>query len=338
MTEPLRVVVVGLGPVGAAIARALHHRPDVQIVAAVDLDPMKVGKDLAEIAELPNMTGVPVMPELPPAATAEVAVHATGSRLLQVASQLEALLAKGFHVVSTCEELAYPWRAQPKLAARLDEAARATHRVLHGTGVNPGFVMDKLALTFSAMAHQVSAVKVTRVVDASTRRLPLQMKVGAGLTAEVFRQGAAAGRIGHVGLAESAAMIADGLGLGWEAYHESLTPVLADRRIQTPFLTAEEGQVAGLHQVGTATVGGKTVVTLDLTMAVGAKDPRDEIELIGVPGLKLVIPGGTPGDGATAAAVVNALWRVREANPGLRTALELPVRLAPWHQPSPAAV
>ena len=50
----------------------------------------------------------------------------------------------------------------------------------------PGFVMDALALTISAVCQSLSRLEVTRVVDVSTRRIQLQRKVGVGITPEVF--------------------------------------------------------------------------------------------------------------------------------------------------------
>ena len=52
---------------------------------------------------------------------------------------------RGSCVVSTCEELAYPFRKYPELAAKLDAEAKDGGVALIGTGINPGFVMDKLS-------------------------------------------------------------------------------------------------------------------------------------------------------------------------------------------------
>jgi len=44
---PTKVMIMGLGPIGAGVARQLAARRNFRIVAAVDVDPTKVGKDLA---------------------------------------------------------------------------------------------------------------------------------------------------------------------------------------------------------------------------------------------------------------------------------------------------
>ena len=52
--------------------------------------------------------------------------------------QLLECLAAGCCIVSTCEELAYPYRKHPDLSAQLDDAAKEEGVALVGTGVNPG--------------------------------------------------------------------------------------------------------------------------------------------------------------------------------------------------------
>src|SRR5258708_16079390 len=87
-------------------------------------------------------------------------------------------------VVSTCEELSYPFRTYPELAANLDAAAKDWGVALVGTGVNPGFVMDKLVVTLAAISQRIEHANALRVVDAANPRLPLQKKTTAGLTTQ----------------------------------------------------------------------------------------------------------------------------------------------------------
>ena len=92
------------------------------------------------------------------------------------------------------------------------------------TGVNPGYAMDVLALALTAPCVKVERVAVTRVVDAGTRRLPLQRKVGAGLNLAQFRRAMTEGSVRHVGLLESVHMIATGLGWKLDRVEEGLSP------------------------------------------------------------------------------------------------------------------
>jgi hypothetical protein len=231
-------------------------------------------------------------------------------------------------VVSTCEELAYPWRKYPDLARNLDRVAHE-HRVsLLGTGVNPGFAMDKLVLTLATACQQVRYVRVRRV-DASRRRLPLQKKIGAGLTADEFRSQVAAGAIKHHGLPESTGMIADALGLRVRDITETIHPVLADTPVASDFLRVPAGAVKGVRQVARGIADGAENVCLELEMYLGAPDPVDSIEIQGVPDLRLAIPGGIHGDLATAAITVNCVPAMLETRPGLRTSRDIPMCFLP---------
>jgi 4-hydroxy-tetrahydrodipicolinate reductase len=228
-------------------------------------------------------------------------------------------------VVSTCEELSYPYRTHPELAAKLDAEAKDWGVALVGTGVNPGFVMDKLVVTLAAVSQRIEHAKALRIVDASKRRLPLQKKIGAGMSVDEFRGQVAAGIIKHVGLPESVAMVADSLNLPVDQITETIEPVVAREHVQTEFLTVEAGQAAGVHQIARGLSAGKELVYLELQMYVGAKDPADTIELQGHPNISLVIPGGSHGDIATASVVVNSIPVILDAPAGLRTARDLPI-------------
>jgi 4-hydroxy-tetrahydrodipicolinate reductase len=239
--------------------------------------------------------------------------------------QLLACLDAQACIISTCEELSYPYRTYPELAAKLDATARDLGVALLGTGVNPGFVMDKLVVTLAAVSQKIEHARAVRIVDAGKRRLPLQKKVGAGLTVEEFKERVLAGTIKHVGLPESVALVADSLNLAVDEITETIEPMVASEKVQTDFLTVEAGQAAGVHQIARGFAAGKERVYLELQMYVGAKEPSDTIELTGHPNIRLVIAGGSPGDIATASVVVNSIPAILDAPAGLRTSRDLPI-------------
>ena len=328
MKKKIRAVQYGVGPIGASIARLMREKQAIEICGAIDTDPAKAGKDLGEVVGAADAPwGVTVSADAKEVLeqAADVVIHSTSSSLPKVMDQLLACLEAESCVVSTCEELAYPYRTYPELAAKLDAAAKDWGVALVGTGVNPGFVMDKLVVTLAAVSQRIEHAKALRIVDASKRRLPLQRKIGAGMTVEEFRAQVAAGVIKHVGLPESVAMIADSLNLPVQEITETIEPVVARERVQTEFLTVEAGQAAGVHQIARGTAGGKELVYLELQMYVGAQNPADTIELQGHPNISLVIPGGSHGDIATASVVVNSIPVILDAPAGLRTSRDLPI-------------
>lgn len=247
----------------------------------------------------------------------------TSSFLTDVREDVLLLASAGVHVVTPCEEMLVPELQHPEIAAEIDRAARQGGATVVGTGVNPGFVLDLLPIVLSGACRTVRRIRGRRVVDAATRREPLQRKVGAGLTAEEFAERLRGGRMGHQGMRESVALIDRALGLGLDSIEQTVEPVLAERRITTDFLTVESGQVAGVKNIGSGRRGGELVVELDLRMYVGAAAPRDEIEIDGEPPLRMALEGGVAGDVATAAILVNTLPRAVEARPGLLTILDL---------------
>lgn len=332
MRKKIRVVQFGVGPIGASIVRLMRQKASLEIVGAIDNDPGKAGRDLGDVVgakDAPWGVTVSAAAASVLAKPVDVVVHTTSSYLPNVMAELLECLSAGCCVVSTCEELAYPFRKHPELSAKLDAAAKEEGVALVGTGVNPGFVMDKLVLVLSAAAQRVDFAKAVRIVDASKRRLPLQKKIGAGMTPEEFRSQVAAGVIKHHGLPESIAMVADGLGFALDEITETIEPVIAKETVKTEFLEVAPGQVAGVHQIARGIWEGEDKIFMELQMYVGAKHPADTVELRGEPNLTLTIPGGTHGDIATAAVAVNAIPAILAATAGLRAVRNLPLGILP---------
>jgi hypothetical protein len=329
--KKIRAIQYGVGPIGASIVRLMREKQAIEIIGAIDIDPAKAGRDLGEVVNAPDAPwGISVTSDADLLSeAADVVIHSTSSSLPAVADQLIACLAAESCVVSTCEELAYPFKKHPELSRKLDAEAKSWGVALVGAGVNPGFVMDKLVLTLSATAQRVDSARAVRIVDAAKRRLPLQKKVGAGMSRAEFAEQVAAGAIKHHGLPESVAMVGDGLGFEIDEITEKIEPVIAREDVRTEFLSVAAGQVAGVHQIARGFSGGAERIFMELQMYVGAPEPRDTVELKGAPDISLTIPGGTHGDIATAALVVNTIPAILAAPAGLRTARDLPLSLFP---------
>ncbi|HXJ22552.1 MAG TPA: dihydrodipicolinate reductase [Polyangia bacterium] len=315
------VAVIGLGPIGREVVKAVRARPGLALVGAAD--PAFAGRDLGEVAQLETAgaPGLPVSATVAEAvAGAQVALVLTTSSVVDMLPIVDDCALAGVDIVSTCEDLAYAPLATPDLARQIDARARAAGISIVGTGVNPGLVMDRLPLTLAAACVRIDRVLVSRVVDAAKRRGPLRAKVGAGLTADEFQAGVAARRLGHRGLAESCALI--GLGLGWslDDIRSTIGPVLEPRA------GVAAGRVAGLRQSAVGLRDGREVVRLDLEMSIDAPEPHDRVVIEGDPPLDLIIRGGTHGDRATVGTVLHAIGPTIASAPGLRTVLDLALR------------
>lgn len=318
------VVIMGLGPIGKSIVESLRAAPQLELVGAVD--PAFVGSRVSDLVA--NAPSIPVRKTIAEITTRKLGVivlHATGSYLPQVESQLIECVQAGCDVVSTCEELAYPFLRYERAAANLDRLAVDLGQRVLGTGVNPGFVFERFSSLLSHVVGEVQFVSGTRVVDSRTRRAQLQQKTGAGLSLDAFLRKKKDGHFGHVGLRESAALLALGCGVGrLDRVEEQLDAVVAGKDVPANDL-AREGEVAGIRQVATGYIGARHVTTLDLTIAAGATPARDEIRLEAATPLALRIDGGIPGDSATVWATLNAAQQVKRLAPGLRTVVDLPV-------------
>ena len=322
---PIPVGVMGLGLIGRRIAQAALASPGLCLVAAVDASPSLAGRSLLEFVPGAPRT-LKIDADLGAALgrlKGGVLLHATGSRFPAVLPQLEAAVRAGVHVCSTCEELAFPWLRYEEKADGLDELAQKHQVCVLGTGVNPGFVLDRLVACAGAASGEVRSVHAERLVDLSTRREALQRKAGMGLTEDEFERRAAQGELGHVGLAESAALCAVGLGLDFDEWEDEIEPLLADEDCGGP-VPVKKGEVAGLYQKVRGFTEGRQVVELELSLCWGIEGAHDRIVIDADPKVDLTIEGGVPGESATAWAVVNAAPRLTRAEPGLLTVLELP--------------
>jgi hypothetical protein len=325
MTAVIRVIQYGLGPIGSAIARLIAERENLELVGAVDIDPAKNGRDVGDLLGLNRRLGFDGKARLADVgAAADVVVHSTNSYFDLFMDQVLEILDAGLDIVSTSEELSFPWTHNPEQAARVDAAARAAGKTVLGTGVNPGFLMDSLPLFITSIAQRVDHIDVTRVINASKRRGPFQAKIGSGMTPNDFRARMAGGRMGHVGMPESTAMLFDTLGRKLARFENSVEPVVADKTVRTAFFEVPAGRVRGLHQTGHGYTDDGEFVSLTFRAALDEEPEGDTIMIAGCPDLTVKLQG-TNGDLATVAMAVNAIRRTKAAAPGLLTMRDLPI-------------
>lgn len=324
----LKVVQFGLGTIGIECMKLVLLKKSLQLVGGVDIDPNKVGRDLAEVLQTDQRLNISVSRDVKSVleqTQADVVLHCTGSFLKNVEDQLIHCIRAKASVVSSCEELFYPYKRDPEFSARIDDLAKEYDVTVTGTGVNPGFSLDILPLTMSSVCAEIRHIEATRISDAGKRRLPLQKKVGAGLSEDEFRNLVDKGKLGHIGLVESLIAIAAGLGFELDELKESIDPKIAERTVVTEYLTVQPGQVTGIVHRASGIRGSDEFIKLELQMFVGAEHEMDRVKIDGNPPIDLRVEGGIFGDKATVARMVNAIPVVHSARSGLLTAAELPL-------------
>ncbi|MDX2114279.1 MAG: dihydrodipicolinate reductase [Planctomycetota bacterium] len=330
---PWNVLFVGMGPLGRIILTDYVARSLGSVAGIVDTDPRLSGQRARDV--VPGAGDLTVQPSIesalartdPQSLTA--AVVATSSDLAQCVPTFRELLGRGMTVVSTCEELLWPWLRHAAAAEELDQLARARGGRLVGTGVNPGFLMDTLPVALTAVARSVRRVRVERYQDASTRRVPFQKKIGAALTDAEFEARVAAGTLRHVGLGESMHFIAHAMGLSIARWNETIAPVRAPRALSSALGSIPAGGISGVRQTSHAfDPSGQEVITLEFQAAIGQDSPRDRVIIEGAPGDPVIdstIAGAVQGDIATSAITLNAIASLRQCPPGLHTMATMPL-------------
>jgi len=328
--DKVKVILYGVGEVGGRIAKHLLEKDGIEIVGAIDLAKDKICKDLSEVLGLNKRLGVQIS-DNPDIVLSEVksdiVVHATGSFLKQVYPQIETCINHGVNVVSTCEELSYPYVSDPQVAQKLDTMAKKHKVTVLGTGINPGFLMDTLAITLTGLCQKIEKIKAIRLMNAAKRRIPFQKKIGAGLTVDEFREKIEKGHItGHVGLAQSIFMIA--AALAWKLDRiviDEVQPFIATKPVSSKTIRVEKGKVAGLKQIARGIKSGKEVITLEFQAYIGAEEEYDSIDIDGVPPIHEKISPCVHGDYGTVAIIVNSIPKALNAPHGLVTMKDLPI-------------
>ena len=333
------VVQQGLGIIGQWILKELIAR-GYDIVGVVDKRPDLAGKRLKDIGFTGKYSDLVIVDDwrkITKRTKVDVLSNATVSSFKILAPDIKAMAESGRIrvIISTCEELSYPYLRHKRLAKDLDNVLKKKKVALLGTGVNPGFVMDTLPLTATAPCLGVDRIEVDRILNAFQRREAFQRKIGAGCTKQEFAQLVEAGKIRHVGLSESVAMIASALGYNIHSkdvvIEESVPePLVACAHVKTDFVEVAPGNPSGVHQSAYCKVKGRVIVRLEFRAAVDLKESYDESRVYfndsAEPLMRTRCIGGVFGDTATVAMVVNSIPYLLKATPGLKTMLDVPPR------------
>ncbi len=326
MDNKIKVIQYGFGPIGNKITQYLVERDIFQIVGAIDSDQLKLGLDIGKLAGLSAPLGVCITDNpktLLNKAIADIVVLTTISSLENINPQIMEIVSCGINIISTCEELAYPWVTYPVIANEIDLAAKKKKVSVLATGINPGFLMDFLPLAMTGICNHVKKITVERTQNAQFKRMPFQNKIGAGLSVQQFHEKVKKETLRHVGLTESIHMIGHKLGWKLDNTEDIINPVIATDRTSTADITIEPDQVLGINQVGRGYVNGKEVITLVFKASIGESNPHDRIFIEGTPGVDMTIKDGINGDIATCAITVNAIPAVIKAPAGLRTMADI---------------
>jgi len=331
--KKVRAIFYGIGAIGSEAVKYALTKDWLHISGAVDVDKSKAGRDLGEAIGLGQKMGIEISHDpcsLFERVQADIVVVTTGSFFKLIYDQLEGIARAGINIITSAEELTFPLLQGRTLAKKLDEVAKERKITVMSAGINPGFVMDSLIVHLAIACCDVDRVRVKRIVNTSLRRKQLQTKTGAGLSVKEFKANLGATIFGHIGLLESAALVAEGLNMKPDRISQSIEPVIAERAVSTEYVKVKSGEVAGMRQVVRCLRGEKECVNLEVRFYLGAPDQRDEILIDGKPIIDVTIKDGIYGDDATVAILINSVPSVLDAKAGLLTPIGKAVSDITW--------
>lgn len=331
----VRVAMWGFGAMGKGMARLLSRRKGVEIVGVCDVNPAYQEKNIYDMLEMEAASFSPVIitdniDQVLDKVPVDICIVATDSFVKGVFPKIKTVVSRGVNVITIAEEMSFPWAQEHELAEEMDRLAKQHKVSILGTGINPGLMMDLLAVCLSGAMTDVRHVKCERVNSLSPFGETVMKEQGIGITVEDFDKGVADGSLaGHVGFHESAAMIAKALGLSYDSLQQQMLPIVTDVDRKSPHGFAPKGHVAGVNMTAQAKDGEKEIIQLIHPQQIEPEqvgvDTGDYIMLTGEPPISMAVKPEVNGGLGTIAMACNMLPFVVAARPGLLTMLDLPV-------------
>jgi len=324
----IKVIQIGFGPLGVQIAEFIAKKSTIKTVAVVDNDPDLYNKNINDFSSdlndqifisnsvneaLKNINEIP-----------DVAIITTVSSLKKIYNQIKEVVQHNINVISTCEELSYPWKTDPSLSKKLNDLCKLNNVACLGTGVNPGFLMDYLPSVLSTVCKEINNIRICRVQDATFRRIPFQKKIGAGLDLSEFKNKELEGTLRHVGLTESLHLLAKTLNFDIDNVTETLNPVICKSDLNGS-INIKKGHARGVEQIAYGYLNSEVVIEMQFKAAVGERRSYDRIKVDGIPSFVSEIEGGINGDIATCSIAINSIKSIMKASPGLHTMADIAV-------------
>ncbi|MBR9986616.1 MAG: hypothetical protein KFF68_11955 [Desulfosarcina sp.] len=333
-----RVIQWATGSMGKTCLRAVIDHPDLELVGLYVYNEKKAGRDAGDIA-VRNKTGVLATRSMSEilALDADAVIH-TPRIQFPYASHNEdicRLLASGKNLVSINGHC-YPAAHGQAYAAPFEKACQQGGASLFGTGLNPGFVAEKIAAAATGACLDIDHIDIKENFDVT----------GVPEHDYVFNVLGFGSDPASFGLSDTGpvAELMDGMyrevvALMAKRLFLDLEGVVSDHRVEPAAepITARAGiipagTVAATHWCWHGMVAGKRLITLRVSWVMGTR-PTDgkaadhwKIMIRGRPGIdiamNLVEPHNTgvktkSEQYAVAASVINSIPEVCAAPPGI---------------------
>ena len=332
--ETVKVVIWGFGAMGSGMAKMLLKKKGFEITGICDRNPNIVGKSIFEILDFPKpKKDVFVQPNIENVVKkdeCDIVLLATDSFTKKAYPKIEWLIRQGVDIISTAEEMSYPKAGEPELADKMNLLAKEFGVTVLGTGVNPGMMMDVLAIALTGVMEEVHDIEISRINSLSPFGVTVMEEQGVGITANEFKDRMSKGELaGHVGFKESVGLMQEALGLNLSKFEQTMAPIITDVDRKSPYGFAKSGDVAGVDMNAIAYIDGKPMIKLhhpqQIEPQLAGVETGDYITLKGNPDIHMSIKPEVNGGVGTIAICVNMIPHVINARPGLKTMIDLPI-------------
>ena len=343
-----RVIQWATGAVGSLCVREIARRPDLELVGVRVYSPDKDGKDAGEIVGIgPIGVNATTDREVLIASEADCVIHAPlAANLDELDEDVIALLESGKNVISTAAYFAPEFRGQ-EIVDRLQAACEKGGSTLLGTGVEPGFMFERVLPTISGMCTDIDSIRLVETLDAANHPAAVMIldALGIGKPLETVTKDSPYAQYFLTFFSEMATAAARGLDVRFDSIENGVDVAAATRDIKIAVGTVEKGTVAGTRYWVDGIIDGRTFLRVEIYWVVepgvnGWPTPTDRyqwhIEIEGKPSVRMVLDAlpslsGSgedydPGFHGAMATAVNAIPAICAAPPGL---FHQPV-FAPW--------
>jgi 2,4-diaminopentanoate dehydrogenase len=344
-----RVVQWATGNVGRHTIAGIDARPDLELVGVWVSNPGKVGVDAGKLAGLDRELGVVATDDADAllALEPDCIVHTAmaDDRIFEALADLERLLRAGVNVASSSPVfLQYPDGVVPaEMSAGVRQAALDAGVSLWVNGIDPGFANDWLPLTLTSISERIDEVRCMEILNYNTYDQPMVLFdiMGFGRPLDATPMILAPGVL-TMAWGSVVRQIAGGLDVALDEIVEWHERVAAPEAFDVAAGRIEAGTTAALHFEVRGMRTGRAVVVLEHVTRLHDDVAPDWPQPAGKGCYRVVVTGepnyaldlqllGSDGDHntaglkATAMRLVNAVPAVVEADPGLLTALDLPL-------------
>ena len=325
--ETTRVALFGLDSPGLEIIHILSGQEDYELVAAIDADCNSGNLSITEATGIVGFEETPVhqsFDEIDESMHPEAIFHTCGSSITDTIEDLRLLCGRGLSVVTSCEEMLFPWHRAPEPASEIDALCREHGGRLVSTGTGPGPALNLLPIGLAGLTRNVREIFAEVTVDARDRPGPVLERLGLGMDPAEFREDWANGKLGQYGFHEFVLIVAHAFGWHIPALDHWCEPIIADRPYSLEGKSIAAGQSCGIHQTIRAYTADRYSIRLELKMCLELENDGQKVRIEGDPPIEAALPAGIDTEKAAAASVVGALSRLRQLPPGLKLVTDLP--------------